>query len=313
MAGLTLASPIVEAAPLGGSPRALCLAGARDLAALSPPPAGGGRPGDPCHHAGRRWRSGRWRGGCRSTTSISPRSSAGPSWSHPFGTDDLGQDLLARMLYGGRISLAVGLAAMVVAVVVGTIIGGARRHLARRRRHGADVADRSVPVAAGAAAAAAAHVPVPRYAEDAGRATARRLRPDRRGDRRAALDAGGAARARAIPVVAREGVRRGGAGSGRDQMAPGGAPHPAQFAGAGDRRRDRRCRRRDHRRGDPVVSRARLPAGHPELGAHPLRRQGQSRRRAALGAVCRRRDLSCRAVDQLSSATGCATPSTRAK
>ncbi len=47
----------------------------------------------------------------------------GPSWAHPFGTDDLGQDLLARMLYGGRISLAVGLAAMVVAVVAGTVIG----------------------------------------------------------------------------------------------------------------------------------------------------------------------------------------------
>ncbi|MGC2413119.1 MAG: ABC transporter permease [Stellaceae bacterium] len=48
---------------------------------------------------------------------------AGPSWVHPLGTDDLGQDLLARMLYGGRISLAVGLAAMLVAVIVGTIIG----------------------------------------------------------------------------------------------------------------------------------------------------------------------------------------------
>jgi peptide/nickel transport system permease protein len=47
----------------------------------------------------------------------------GPSWQHPFGTDDLGQDLLARMLYGGRISLAVGLAAMVVAITVGTVIG----------------------------------------------------------------------------------------------------------------------------------------------------------------------------------------------
>ena len=46
-----------------------------------------------------------------------------PSWQHPLGTDDLGQDLLARMLYGGRISLAVGLAAMVIAVVVGTIVG----------------------------------------------------------------------------------------------------------------------------------------------------------------------------------------------
>jgi peptide/nickel transport system permease protein len=47
----------------------------------------------------------------------------GPSWGHPFGTDDLGQDLLARMLYGGRISLAVGLAAMLVAIIVGTAIG----------------------------------------------------------------------------------------------------------------------------------------------------------------------------------------------
>jgi len=47
----------------------------------------------------------------------------GPTWSHPFGTDDLGQDLLARMLYGGRISLAVGLAAMSVAILVGTLIG----------------------------------------------------------------------------------------------------------------------------------------------------------------------------------------------
>jgi peptide/nickel transport system permease protein len=48
---------------------------------------------------------------------------AKPSLTHPFGTDDLGQDLFARMLYGGRISLAVGLAAMAVALVVGIIVG----------------------------------------------------------------------------------------------------------------------------------------------------------------------------------------------
>jgi peptide/nickel transport system permease protein len=47
----------------------------------------------------------------------------GPSLAHPFGTDDLGQDILARMIYGGRISLAVGLAAMTVSVLVGTLIG----------------------------------------------------------------------------------------------------------------------------------------------------------------------------------------------
>ncbi len=48
---------------------------------------------------------------------------AGPSWAHPFGTDDLGQDLLARMIHGGRISLAVGVAAMLVAVLVGVLVG----------------------------------------------------------------------------------------------------------------------------------------------------------------------------------------------
>jgi peptide/nickel transport system permease protein len=47
----------------------------------------------------------------------------GPSWRHPMGTDDLGQDLFARMLYGGRISLAVGIVAMLIAVIVGTLVG----------------------------------------------------------------------------------------------------------------------------------------------------------------------------------------------
>lgn len=47
----------------------------------------------------------------------------GPSWEHPMGTDDLGQDLLARVLYGGRISLAVGFAAMMVAIFVGVVVG----------------------------------------------------------------------------------------------------------------------------------------------------------------------------------------------
>jgi len=48
---------------------------------------------------------------------------ASPSWDHPLGTDDLGRDLLARVLYGGRISLAVGLAAMLMAITVGVVIG----------------------------------------------------------------------------------------------------------------------------------------------------------------------------------------------
>jgi peptide/nickel transport system permease protein len=43
--------------------------------------------------------------------------------AHPLGTDDLGQDLFARMLYGGRISLAVGFAAMMMSILVGVMIG----------------------------------------------------------------------------------------------------------------------------------------------------------------------------------------------
>jgi len=46
-----------------------------------------------------------------------------PSVEHPFGTDNLGRDLLAQNLIGGRISLSVGLAAMIISVVVGTVVG----------------------------------------------------------------------------------------------------------------------------------------------------------------------------------------------
>jgi peptide/nickel transport system permease protein len=46
-----------------------------------------------------------------------------PSAAHPFGTDDLGQDILARILYGGRISLAVGVVAMLIGICVGTTVG----------------------------------------------------------------------------------------------------------------------------------------------------------------------------------------------
>ena len=47
-----------------------------------------------------------------------------PSWSHPLGTDNLGRDLLSRMIWGTRISLEVGLISVGIACVVGTLIGG---------------------------------------------------------------------------------------------------------------------------------------------------------------------------------------------
>jgi peptide/nickel transport system permease protein len=47
----------------------------------------------------------------------------GPSLQHPFGTDDLGRDLLARALLGGRVSMAVGVVAVLIAITVGTFLG----------------------------------------------------------------------------------------------------------------------------------------------------------------------------------------------
>src|SRR5437016_7156852 len=47
----------------------------------------------------------------------------GPSLQHPFGTDDLGRDLLARALLGGRVSMAVGVVAVVIMITLGTAIG----------------------------------------------------------------------------------------------------------------------------------------------------------------------------------------------
>jgi peptide/nickel transport system permease protein len=48
---------------------------------------------------------------------------AAPSVSHPLGTDELGRDLLLRLLYGGQVSLFVGLVGAVAAALLGTVIG----------------------------------------------------------------------------------------------------------------------------------------------------------------------------------------------
>ncbi|MDE0113003.1 MAG: ABC transporter permease [Albidovulum sp.] len=48
---------------------------------------------------------------------------SGPSLEHPLGTDQLGRDTLARVLAGGRASIAVGMTAMLLSLVLGTLIG----------------------------------------------------------------------------------------------------------------------------------------------------------------------------------------------
>jgi peptide/nickel transport system permease protein len=48
---------------------------------------------------------------------------APPSWQHPMGTDALGRDLLTRVLYGGRVSLAVGFSVVVITLLIGVPLG----------------------------------------------------------------------------------------------------------------------------------------------------------------------------------------------
>src|SRR5690606_16898811 len=48
-----------------------------------------------------------------------------PSLEHPFGTDTVGRDVLARTVQGGRISLTIGLTAALLEIVIGVLIGAA--------------------------------------------------------------------------------------------------------------------------------------------------------------------------------------------
>jgi len=48
---------------------------------------------------------------------------AGPSAVHPLGTDELGRDVLSRLLHGGRVTLLVGVAAMLASLLIGVIVG----------------------------------------------------------------------------------------------------------------------------------------------------------------------------------------------
>lgn len=47
----------------------------------------------------------------------------GPSLAHPFGTDPIGRDILARTIYGGQISLVIGLASVAISLIVGVLVG----------------------------------------------------------------------------------------------------------------------------------------------------------------------------------------------
>ncbi len=56
---------------------------------------------------------------------------AAPSWSHWFGTDELGRDLFTRVLFGARISLAIGLLSAAVSACIGVVIGTTAGYVGR--------------------------------------------------------------------------------------------------------------------------------------------------------------------------------------
>ncbi len=54
---------------------------------------------------------------------LSDEMMAGPGSMHPFGTDNLGRDILSMILYGSRTSLIIGISSALIAAVIGTVIG----------------------------------------------------------------------------------------------------------------------------------------------------------------------------------------------
>lgn len=57
---------------------------------------------------------------------------AAPSWQHPLGTDQLGRDILSRMIWGSRISLKVGFVSTGISIIIGALLGAVAGYYGRR-------------------------------------------------------------------------------------------------------------------------------------------------------------------------------------
>src|SRR5680860_661060 len=56
-------------------------------------------------------------------TVLIERKLQAPSWEHPFGTDDVGRDLVSRVIYASRVSVPAGLLIVAVTMTIGSVLG----------------------------------------------------------------------------------------------------------------------------------------------------------------------------------------------
>src|SRR5207247_2315838 len=194
----------------------------------------------------------------------------GPSNAHPLGTDQLGRDVLSRMLYGARVSLAVGFVSVGIASLIGVVLGS--------------LAGYNGGLVDGATMRLVDLMLVfPRFFLLL--AVLAFLRPSI---------------CTIMAVIGLTGwmgvarLVRAGFLSLSDRLAP----HPAERDGARARGDDARHSGRDPHRIGPVVPRARRPAAARDLGQHPQRGQRRDRDRLVVVPVPRARDPRHRALVQ---------------
>ena len=203
-----------------------------------------------------------------------------PDAQHHFGTDELGRDVLARMIHGARVSLTVGLLATMMALVVGCFLGAIAGYYG-------GVADWLVsrlievvlcfPLLFLVAGDRRVLRPVDLDDHD-------RPRPDD-------VDQRGALHPRRVPAHPRDGVRLRGAGQRRARLAHHLPPPPAERARAGAGLGEFRRRLRHPHRVRPLLPRPRRPASDRDLGQHPRLGQAVHRVRLVAGRLPRRGDF----------------------
>jgi len=211
-----------------------------------------------------------------------------PSWSHPLGTDQLGRDMLSRVIHGSRISLAVGVSSVLLALFVGVPFGMIAGYYGGR----ADtLIMRTMDLILAFPIYLLAIILMIIFAPTAGLIGTMKVT--------------GAIAIVRIPIYARlvrqraidhgEGVHRGMPRRRRARSVDPRAPRPAKLPGADHRDDDARHRDLDHRGGDAVVPRARHAAADAELGLGPEGQCGVHSIQSLDLALPRSRDLRHRA------------------